>query len=266
MELEKAEQRESFIVQNITLNYQMVSDIHWEFAPREVKDLTWEDPIIIKRSNDLKKALRSGMLKQLTPEEYEKTLNLQYQREKRELERNIKDKANYKKMQRPDDPDREITAERIDVSKAKRKNPELDLTGTANHPMSYVAAFEAARIINEEQGVLLTPEEFAQMVELRPTIVEDLLAQTKQASVAPKRVIYATPPNGSGSSGVTEGHMVNYNRSFVDANEPDISSKLQYIEEAVEIRDAIDLDNFDDNDSDYQDEDFTETIDLEKEG
>ena len=52
------EDRPSFIVQNITPFYHVCSDINLTWGPREVKDLTWEDPMIIKRSSNLKNSLR----------------------------------------------------------------------------------------------------------------------------------------------------------------------------------------------------------------
>ena len=84
---------ESFIVQNCTLSYHFVSDISLSFAPKEVKDLTWEDPIIIKKSRNLKDALRTGYLIKLTPDQYEKTMDLQYKKEKKQLERDQQRKA-----------------------------------------------------------------------------------------------------------------------------------------------------------------------------
>ena len=89
---------ESFIVQNCTLSYHFVSDIGLSFAPKEVKDLTWEDPTIIKKSRNLKDALRTGYLIKLTPEQYEKTLDLQYKKEKKQLERDQQRKATYSKQ------------------------------------------------------------------------------------------------------------------------------------------------------------------------
>jgi len=74
-------ERETFIVQNITLGWHSVSDIGLLFAPTEVKDLTWEDENVIRRSRNLKDSIRNGILRKLSPEEYEKTMEMQYQKE-----------------------------------------------------------------------------------------------------------------------------------------------------------------------------------------
>jgi uncharacterized membrane protein YheB (UPF0754 family) len=50
-----------------------------------VIDLTWEDPVLIKKSKNLKDSINKGILKKLTDEEYEKTKALQYNREQKEL-------------------------------------------------------------------------------------------------------------------------------------------------------------------------------------
>jgi hypothetical protein len=62
--LQTPEQTESIIVQNILPGPLFISDIGMEFGGHEVKDLTWEDPSIVKRSQDLRRVFpnKNGMV------------------------------------------------------------------------------------------------------------------------------------------------------------------------------------------------------------
>lgn len=214
-------ERESTVIQNITLSHHFVSDIKLQFSPREVKDLTWEDPIIIKKSKDLKESLRKGILKQLSEAEYEKTMQLQYQREQKEL---LRDQQNRTKLENIsiDDNNKEFLADSFDVSEARRKtSSEVDITGTASHPMSYVTAFEIAQNQALERGDTLTAEEFAVLVESKPNIVPALLKLTKTAEAQkPSHAYYATPHSEfSNTVGVVKAPM---RKMANDALNPDL--------------------------------------------
>jgi hypothetical protein len=82
------EEPESFIVQNVTMNYHWISDIRLQFDPLAVIDLTWEDPKVIKASKDLRNALRQGYLRQISQEEWDKKQEKQLAKEKKELVKN----------------------------------------------------------------------------------------------------------------------------------------------------------------------------------
>jgi hypothetical protein len=251
--LNTVNEQPSFIVQNVTLGYHFVSDIGLSFGPREVKDLTWEDEAIIKKSRNLKDSIRSGILKQLSQEEYDKTLDLQYQKEKKQLLRDQKDKNVYKKVKVDD---KDIDADTFDLNKGKQKSEELDLTGTANHPMSYVAAYEIAAGMAMDRGDELTAEEFGEMVENNPGLVPKLLAQTKSSAsdFEIERKSYYAVPGGdvSNSAGVVQAKMMNLNRDAMQSLSSErLADKTGY------IRDALDLDA----DPDGNDE-FAEEIDL----
>jgi len=266
------EERPSFIVQNITPFYHVCSDINMTWGPREVKDLTWEDPAIIKRSSNLKNSLREGTLRQLSEAEYDKTISLQLEKEKKQLLREQKNKNEYKKMKVDD---REMVADKIDLEKARRKNnDEIDITGTANHPMSYVTAFEVAQNIATERGDLLTAEEFASMVEVNPNIVPALLSQMKTQSVETQKSVYYAVPMGEGntSTGVIKTSMKNLNRDArMGADFGEVEEKTNYIMDAIgyddavyaEQKESVDVDF--DMDIDADDQDFAEAIDLESE-
>jgi hypothetical protein len=244
---------ETTIIQNITLGYHFVSDINLQFSPREVKDLTWEDPVIIKKSRDLKESLRRGILKQLSEEEYEKTMDLQYQREQKELIREQKNKTKLREMKVDGE---NMLVDRFDVGKSKKKgSSEVDITGTANHPMSYVTAFEIAQNQAMERGDVITAEDFASIVERDPNIVPKLLQNTRTAANNQKQAnaYYATPNDEYGnSSGVIKTKMKNYNQELLG------KSDYSYLNDDPELDQMYESSQFDDEDD--VDEDFAEEI------
>ena len=253
-----ANTEETTIIQNITLGYHFVSDINLQFGPREVKDLTWEDPAIIKKSRDLKESLRRGVLKQLTEEEYEKTMNLQYQKEQKELMREQQNKTKLREMKVGEE---NMLVDRFDVGKSQKKaQNEVDITGTANHPMSYVTAFEIAQNQAAERGDMITAEEFASIVERDPGIVPKLLSNTRTAANTqkPSNVYYATPNSEYGNdTGVVKTTMRNYNQELLG------KSDYSYLNDS----DVSDLDDVYNADSDMDDEGFAEeiVIDIDEE-
>lgn len=266
---------ESFIVQNCTLSYHFVSDIGLSFAPKEVKDLTWEDPIIIKKSRNLKDALRTGYLIKLTPDQYEKTMDLQYKKEKKQLERDQQRKATYSKQKNQKGND--MVAETMDLEKASRKNVnELDITGTANHPMSVVQAYAIASAKAQDRGDVLTAEEFLQFVEQHPNVVSKLLSETKVATASSKGQAYYAQPRGDVNSetGVMKASMRNINRDMLNLDDdPDyelVEEKMYGILD-VEDFEEIDGQGFAENDFDLtedtedEDQDFAEEIIIDEE-
>lgn len=266
---------ESFIVQNCTLSYHFVSDIGLSFAPKEVKDLTWEDPIIIKKSRNLKDALRTGYLIKLTPDQYEKTMDLQYKKEKKQLERDQQRKATYSKQKNQKGND--MVAETMDLEKASRKNVnELDITGTANHPMSVVQAYAIASAKAQDRGDVLTAEEFLQFVEQHPNVVSKLLSETKMATASSKGQAYYAQPRGDVNSetGVMKASMRNINRDMLNLDDdPDyelVEEKMYGILD-VEDFEEIDGQGFAENafdlteDTEDEDQDFAEEIIIDEE-
>lgn len=249
------DEKESYIVQNITLGYHFVSDIKLQFAPRQVIDLTWEDESFIKRSKDLKDSLRSGILRKLSAEEYEKTMNMQYDREKKLLLREQQQQVKYQKINADG---KDMIADTFDVAKSQKKRETLDITGTASHPASYAAAYEIAQAQYDERGESLAPEEFANFVEQNPAIVQNLLRSTRVAAVEKNHTaFYASPPTADGMSGVRMAQMTNFNRDGYYAGEHDFQVHQNT------IRDAVDFDaDYDVNDNDS---DFAEEINLENE-
>jgi muconolactone delta-isomerase len=257
--------RPTFIVQNITPFYHVCSDINMTWGPREVKDLTWEDPMIIKRSSNLKNSLREGTLRQLNEAEYEKTIKLQYEKERKQLMREQKNKNEYRNLKVDD---KEFAADTFDLMASRKKNDTIDITGTANHPMSYVTAFEIAQNIATERGDLLTAEEFSTMVESNPNIVPALLSSARQAEAEkPSKPAYYAAPMGEGnttSAGVVKTSMKTLNReAMILPDSGELEMKASYIMDSIGYdesdaayhQDSIDLDiDMADDDSDFAEE------------
>jgi hypothetical protein len=263
MEFNNASDKDTFVIQNITLNYHVVSDIGLQFAPRQVIDLTWEDESMIKRSRNLQESLKSGILRRLSKAEYEKTMELQTIKEKKELERHRK-KTQYEKVEL--DGDRDIFAETLEINDKIKRNGRRDAEiGDFNTTMMHVQAFSIAQNLHQERGETLTPEEFATMVEKNPKLVQQLVSKTRLAQNEPKekRHAYIATPNGENTA-VAKKEMVNYNRDFaqedltIDYKESILYDALDIEPEMVRRADNIDVD-FNDYDDDSG---FAEEIDV----
>jgi len=118
MENLQPQEEHNFIVQNVTLGPHYISDIRIQFDALEVIDLTWEDPMVIKKSKDLQNSLRKGILKQINKDQWDKILDRQSAREKNEL---LKNKSE-KQTQTFNIDGKELEVEMIDAQKSYRGN------------------------------------------------------------------------------------------------------------------------------------------------
>ena len=260
---------EYYIIQNITLGPHFVSDLKLQFAPQEIMDLRWDDTSLIKRSKDLKQSLNKGILKRLSAEEYERIQEIQYKKEKKQLLRAQQESSKeYKKFINRDNKNQEFYAERFDVDKASSvpKNQEVNITGYANHPMSFVTAYEIASSIAQENGDVLTADEFGSMVESDPQLVPRLLSRTAAAKEKPKSTAYVASDKGDY---ILKKEMTNYSAEKAAFDEDHLQSMTKQIRDAIDLDDLdTDYDNYGDDDyaeSDYADEEdtnFTEEMDL----
>lgn len=123
------EEPESFIIQNVTMNYQYISDIRLQLDPLQVEDLTWWESKVVKASRDLKEALRRGVLRQITQTEWDSKLEKQAAKERRELSLNTKQER-IKTIETEDG--KQFEAESIDAEKPYSKEAELNTAGYAN--------------------------------------------------------------------------------------------------------------------------------------
>jgi hypothetical protein len=208
---------ESFIVQNVTLGPHYVSDIRLNFGPLQAIDLTWEDPKVVKASKDLRNSLRLGLLRKITPDQFDSIEERAAIKGKKEL---LKQQSNNN-LRTVDVDGKTIEAESIDAEKAYSNKNDVTTAGYANDSLSYAMALDIAQTQAELQGEDLSVEQFAEKVQRNPGIINQLLAQQKNLDANSSvsgvetrgRAFVAEPPSDSikGSS-VREVEMTNYNR------------------------------------------------------
>jgi hypothetical protein len=208
---------ESFIVQNVTLGPHYVSDIRLNFGPLQAIDLTWEDPKVVKASKDLRNSLRLGLLRKITPDQFDTIEERAAIKGKKEL---LKQQSNNN-LRTVDVDGKTIEAESIDAEKAYKSKNDVTTAGYANDSLSYAMALDIAQTQAELQGEDLSVEQFAERVQKNPGIINQLLAQQKNLDANSSvsgvetrgRAFVAEPPNDAirGSS-VREVEMTNYNR------------------------------------------------------
>ena len=170
-----SEEPESFIIQNVTLGPHYVSDIRLQFDALAVIDLTWEDPKVIKASKDLRNSIIMGLLKKITPEQWDVILEKQAYKEKRE----ILQQQNSKKMKTIEVDGKELQVETLDANKTYKPDGTVSTAGYANDHLSYAMALDIAQTQAELTGEELTVEEFAERVQQDPTLVQRLMSQYK---------------------------------------------------------------------------------------
>jgi hypothetical protein len=208
---------ESFIVQNVTLGPHYVSDIRLNFGPLQAIDLTWEDPKVVKASKDLRNSLRLGLLRKISPEQFDTIEERAAIKGKKEL---LKQQSNNN-LRTVDVEGKTIEAESIDAEKAYKSKNDVTTAGYANDSLSYAMALDIAQTQAELQGEDLTVEQFAERVQRNPGVINQLLAQQKNLDANSSvsgvetrgRAFVAEPPSDAikGSS-VREVEMTNYNR------------------------------------------------------
>jgi len=208
---------ESFIVQNVTLGPHYVSDIRLNFGPLQAIDLTWEDPKVVKASKDLRNSLRLGLLRKITPEQFDTIEERAAIKGKKEL---LKQQSNNN-LRTVDVDGKTIEAESIDAEKAYSNKNDVTTAGYANDSLSYAMALDIAQTQAELQGEDLTVEQFAERVQRNPAIINHLLAQQKNLDANSSvsgvetrgRAFVAEPPGDAiRGSTVREVEMTNYNR------------------------------------------------------
>ncbi len=208
---------ESFIVQNVTLGPHYVSDIRLNFGPLQAIDLTWEDPKVVKASKDLRNSLRLGLLRKISPDQFDSIEERAAIKGKKEL---LKQQSNNN-LRTVDVDGKTIEAESIDAEKAYSNKNNVTTAGYANDSLSYAMALDIAQTQAELQGEDLSVEQFAEKVQRNPGIINQLLAQQKNLDANSSvsgvetrgRAFVAEPPSDAvrGSS-VREVEMTNYNR------------------------------------------------------
>ena len=238
-----SEDPESFIVQNVTLGPHYISDIRLQFDPLAVIDLTWEDPKVIKASKDLRNSLRMGLLKKISPEQWEKILDQQATREKKELLK----QSNMANLSTVEVDGKQIEAETINPNKVVKGDNTVSTAGYANDSISYATALDIAQTQAELRGEDLSVEDFASQVQRNPELVQQLLNSNKymedmsvtSGDTRKGKAYVANSPDGMNGTTVTEMQMTNYNRDRRTSIDYDVNN-TDFNEDA--IADAIDLD------------------------
>ena len=208
---------ESFIVQNVTLGPHYVSDIRLNFGPLQAIDLTWEDPKVVKASKDLRNSIRLGLLRKITPDQFDSIEERAAIKGKKELLK----QQNNNNLRTVDVDGKTIEAESIDAEKAYSNKNNVTTAGYANDSLSYAMALDIAQTQAELQGEDLSVEQFAERVQNNPGIINQLLAQQKNLDANSSvsgvetrgRAFVAEPPGDAvRGSTVREVEMTNYNR------------------------------------------------------
>lgn len=208
---------ESFIVQNVTLGPHYVSDIRLNFGPLQAIDLTWEDTKVVKASKDLRNSIRLGLLRKITPDQFDSIEERAAIKGKKELLK----QQNNNNLRTVDVDGKTIEAESIDAEKAYSNKNNVTTAGYANDSLSYAMALDIAQTQSELQGEDLTVEQFADRVQKNPGIINQLLAQQKNLDANSSvsgvetrgRAFVAEPPGDAvRGSTVREVEMTNYNR------------------------------------------------------
>lgn len=237
---------EDYIVQNVTLGPHFVSDIRLNIGPLEAIDLTWEDPRIVRASNNLKSSLKSGILRRITRAEFD---NIEERKIVRERESLRKSQRNRTMNSVTDADGNQRFAETIDASKPYQKGEEVTIDGYANDSMTYALALDIAQAEARAQGYDLTVEEFAQRAQSDAQYIPRLVKSNNAVSGDPRRgrAVFAESPSGEFGETSTRGtEMSNFNNDGYIAGD----QKYQYAtnvdvdldgSDAPGIADEIDL-------------------------
>lgn len=270
---------ESIIVQNVLEGPLYISDIGMEFGGLEVRDLTWEDPSVVKRSQDLRRAIQVGQLQRITQADWDHIMSVRAAEARAETQR-----ISNRRTRNVRADGRVIEAEVLNLNKAdggRAAQDQVSTAGYANDPMSYATAFQEARAQYDDRSSVLDAHTFAQMVKNRPSLISTLLRGdslfddgTISGVAGRARATVITQGDGY-NTGVSQMDMTNYNRDqrlagssamgigslqnnngYLDLNNPGQMPTM------TQIPDFVDLDNLDDDD----DAGYAEEIDLANDG
>lgn len=179
---------ESSIIQNITSGYVSISDLDSDadgkkksvtIGPFATLDLSTLNPDRVKRSTNLRDAIRAGYLRPITEEQAD-NISKQKTRKLREQVTKLQAESELRTVTSADG--RDFEAEAINVSRADaaKMTNEITTAGHANDPVSYAVAFEIAEAQAALRGEDLTAEEFGAMTAKDSDLVRKLItANTK---------------------------------------------------------------------------------------
>jgi hypothetical protein len=241
--LDVNETQDAFFVQNVTPGHHFVTDLGIHFQPFEVKDLLSEDPVLLKKSRDIRKSLALGTLVKITKEEADKLLEMEIalmQSEQR------KEAASRETLVNVDG--KQIVADTFDAARAGNTGDRSNLVSTSgytNDHSSYAQAFQNMRSAYAEQGKTLTARDFGQMTQENPDLVRNYMNRMSNTGVwsgdpNKGKATVAVPSSGEGDMRApAQTYMSNFNRDTRLAGADytnmvvDAAPDLPYAEEIV---------------------------------
>lgn len=249
------EQEESFFVQNVTPGHHFVTDMGIHFQPYEVKDLLSEDPLLLKKSRDIRKSLTLGTLVKISKDEADQLLEMEIALMQQEQRNEISTRETLINVD-----GKQIVADTFDAARAGNTGDKSNLVSTAgfaNDHSSYAQAFQNMRDTYAQQGKTLSAREFGQMTQENPELVRNYMNRTSSSGVwsgDPTRgkATYAVPSMGENDNRMpAQGYMSNFNRDTRLAGSDhsnivvDAAPDLPYAEEIIIGDDDESMDAYD---------------------
>lgn len=171
---------ETYLVQNPLLGPIYLTDLKLSWEPGEVKDLMWEDPELLGRSKDLANALKKGLLRRVTDEEYSTILDYEAERDRQEMFAHATMQQN-RRRQRDDD-----GADTFDVlSPRSQAGQAVSTYGLINDPTTFAAAYSVYEAQCRASGQVPNAVQFGEMVKAQPGLLQGYL---KRASMLPSNL------------------------------------------------------------------------------
>lgn len=257
---------EKFLYQNITRTYYCISDINLEFTPHGILDLTHLDPSILVKSRDLRGAMDRGAIRRITPETYQKEMEIKYKKERNELERE-QYQAKMRKIKKGNE--LEFDAEVLDMNSAKKKHAPLNFEGTASDSISYVKAYEIAFNLAQRRGEDFSATQFGDLVNKDPSLVPRLLSMTENTVAAQTEARKVHIAKVSDNGNVYPATTDFTNSSGLDAFLNSTPSFLEDVPEYTGYENDNQFhseDTYDPNDPLFEEDDFAEVIVVEDDG
>jgi len=241
--LTNTEQEESFFVQNVTPGHHFVTDMGIHFQPYEVKDLLTEDPMLLKKSRDIRKSLTLGTLVKISKEEADQLLEMEIALLQQEQRKEVSTRETLVNVD-----GKQIVADTFDAARAGNTGDKSNLISTAgfaNDHSSYALAFQNMRHAYAEQGRTLSARDFGKMTQENPDLVRNYMNRTSSSGVwsgdpGKGRATFAVPSNGEGDARMpAQANMSNFNRDSRLAGTDytnmvvDSAPELPYAEEII---------------------------------
>ena len=177
---DREQEREEFIIQNVTLGYHYISDLKLNIEPLGVVDLTHRDPDEIKGSQNLKNSLRAGYIRKISRETADASADRRAARMRKEV---TKLQQSSIKTDTLDVDGKQLDVEPLNISRtdSAKMSEQVTTAGYANDPLSYAVALEIAEQQANSRGEDLSPEEFADMVSRDSGLVRRLITSNTNA-------------------------------------------------------------------------------------